>query len=129
VPPQGNTVGTVWDPSDQKSISRRSVVDENFERDVQRAASLSAEDREARMRRWPPMPEQIEVTTTVFVRSPYVVAAVRERANGFCEDCEQPAPFVRNSDGTPYLEVHHVQPLAQDGPDIVENAIATNRKG
>lgn len=46
------------------------------------------------------------------------------RANGYCEGCENPAPFIRPSDGTPYLEVHHIVPLAEDGEDTVENAIA-----
>jgi 5-methylcytosine-specific restriction endonuclease McrA len=124
VPPQGNTVGTLWEVSDQKSMPRQSVVNEDFERQVRRAATLSPEDREVCMRAWSPRPERIEVTSTAFVRNPYVVAIALERANGSCEDCEEPAPFVRKSDGSPYLEVHHVQPLADNGEDTVENAIA-----
>jgi 5-methylcytosine-specific restriction protein A len=99
-------------------------MNEEFEEQVRRAQHLSAEELVVRMRGWPPRPERIEVTSTVFVRNPYVVAAALARANGFCDDCEQPAPFIRQSDGTPYLEVHHVRPLAEDGEDTLENAIA-----
>jgi hypothetical protein len=28
------------------------------------------------------------------------------------------------ANGQPYLEVHHVKPLAEGGPDLVENAVA-----
>jgi 5-methylcytosine-specific restriction protein A len=59
-----------------------------------------------------------------FVRNPDVVAEVRIRANGKCEVCKKAAPFLRRSDGTHYLEVHHVKQLANDGDDTVENALA-----
>jgi 5-methylcytosine-specific restriction protein A len=62
-------------------------------------------------------------STGRFVRDPEVVAWVVRRAKGICEACDKPAPFAR-SDGTPYLEVHHVRSLAEGGPDTVDNAIA-----
>ncbi|MBC8673865.1 HNH endonuclease [Aeromonas hydrophila] len=34
------------------------------------------------------------------------------------------APFNRVSDGTPYLEVHHIQPLANGGEDTIQNTMA-----
>jgi 5-methylcytosine-specific restriction protein A len=47
-------------------------------------------------------------------------AAVRDyvlaRAKGFCEACEQQAPFKRRN-GDPYLEPHHTKRLADRGPD------------
>ena len=58
-----------------------------------------------------------------FVRDPEIVAWVLNEANGVCEACGCDAPFVR-SDGTPYLEVHHVRWLAESGPDTTDNAIA-----
>lgn len=36
----------------------------------------------------------------------------------------QQAPFLRASDQSSYLEVHHKVPLADDGDDTVGNAIA-----
>ncbi len=56
----------------------------------------------------------------VYVRDPRVVAYTQVRANGICELCTRPAPFKR-ADGSPYLETHHVVPLAQNGPDTPEN--------
>lgn len=45
------------------------------------------------------------------------------RANGFCECCTASAPFA-NESGTPYLEVHHLRRLADDGPDVPLNVAA-----
>ncbi|MBO6776271.1 MAG: HNH endonuclease, partial [Marinibacterium sp.] len=58
-----------------------------------------------------------------FVRDPNVIALVLEQAAGSCEACGNKAPFQRD-DGEPYLEVHHVRPLAEGGPDTVDNAVA-----
>lgn len=46
-----------------------------------------------------------------------------QQANGQCENCELPAPF-NGADGLPYLEVHHVRQLADNGTDTVTNAVA-----
>lgn len=62
-------------------------------------------------------------TVALFVRDPAVKAAVLQAAAGHCENCGQPAPFLRE-DGTSYLEVHHVKWLAQGGSDTVSNAVA-----
>ncbi|WP_456386557.1 HNH endonuclease [Profundibacter sp.] len=45
-------------------------------------------------------------------------------ANGICEGCGNNAPFISKKDGTPFLEVHHVKPLAEEGDDTVENTLA-----
>jgi 5-methylcytosine-specific restriction protein A len=47
----------------------------------------------------------------------------RLRANGICEYCNEPAPFV-DIYGLPFLEVHHIRRLADDGPDIPKNVAA-----
>lgn len=47
----------------------------------------------------------------------------RLRADGICECCGKPAPFV-DAYGTPYLEVHHIFRLADDGPDNSVNVAA-----
>lgn len=67
--------------------------------------------------------QQVQVTTPRFVRKPGVCARVRMRAEGQCEACGKPAPF-RDSAANPFLEVHHVRPLADGGPDRDDNAIA-----
>jgi len=69
------------------------------------------------------VPQRVSATTQSFVRDPLVKAWVLENAKGVCESCAQPAPFFLE-DGTPFLEVHHVIPLAEDGPDKITNAVA-----
>jgi hypothetical protein len=64
------------------------------------------------------------ITTSVsFKRDPKVVAFVELRANGICELCGKDAPFIR-ANGDRFLEVHHIRPLSENGPDTVENAAA-----
>lgn len=68
-------------------------------------------------------PESITTITTTFIRDPAVKAWVLKAANGHCEGCGSPAPFI-GMDGLPYLEVHHVMPLSSHGSDKTTNAVA-----
>jgi 5-methylcytosine-specific restriction protein A len=67
-------------------------------------------------------PEQTQTTGKSYVRDPEVRAWVRKQAKGICEGCRQPAPFEK--DGKPFLEVHHIRHLAQEGSDRPSNAVA-----
>jgi 5-methylcytosine-specific restriction protein A len=51
-----------------------------------------------------------------YQRSQTIRAYILARANGKCELCGKPAPFLRKN-GTPYLEPHHTLRLADGGPD------------
>ncbi|MBR8278602.1 HNH endonuclease [Burkholderia cenocepacia] len=95
-----------------------------FDRDVKRALADTSVARRMRLSRSNKKPVKIKAVTEIYVRSADVVAEVLLRANGACERCKEPAPFLRKKDCTPYLEVHHKQRLADDGEDSVENAIA-----
>lgn len=66
---------------------------------------------------------QVMGTATRYVRDPEVIAWVLQQAAGLCECCGLPAPF-KGSDGQPFLEVHHVRPLGERGPDTTDNAVA-----
>lgn len=68
-------------------------------------------------------PKQCSITTVAFLRDPLVKAWVLNNATGVCEACSSSAPFNR-SDGTPYLEVHHLIPLSEGGEDTTGNALA-----
>lgn len=68
-------------------------------------------------------PEKIEEETTRFKRSEYVIAYANKRAMGKCDLCNNPAPF-KKKDGEPYLEVHHIIFLSENGPDTIENVVA-----
>ncbi|MDP9372815.1 MAG: HNH endonuclease [Chloroflexota bacterium] len=68
-------------------------------------------------------PRQVYSNQVVYERDPAVKAWVLQQARGICELCRQPGPFVLPS-GEQYLEVHHVHPLAEGGPDTIQNAVA-----
>ena len=119
-----NTVVPILSKLGFEVLADSTYKTDEFEKAVQ--ASLKDKqgraDRLAKATRSPPM--QDWVLQRAFRRNPDVVAEVLERAAGHCECCKKRAPFPRASDGTPYLEVHHKQTLADDGYDEVENAIA-----
>lgn len=62
-------------------------------------------------------------TTHVYNRNKYIIDYALERAKGFCQLCDQPAPF-KNKIGDPFLEVHHVVPLSKGGTDTYDNVVA-----
>ncbi|MEB7924063.1 HNH endonuclease [Atlantibacter hermannii] len=94
-----------------------------FEEAVEAAAKLPSSTREQILATESKTPVITEVTTRVYKRSPYVVAEVLLRANGKCQSCKRDAPFLKE-DGTPFLEVHHIEWLSKGGEDSVENAVA-----
>ena len=51
-----------------------------------------------------------------YKRAEDVRAYVLARAKGVCEACGKAAPFVR-SNGSPYLEPHHIRRVSDGGPD------------
>lgn len=57
-----------------------------------------------------------EARSNYYKRSEAVREYVLARANGVCECCKGPAPFLR-PDGSPYLEPHHTRRLSDGGPD------------
>ncbi len=92
-----------------------------------KAVTASLKDkagRRKRLARASRVPGQSVVAQFVFLRNPDVVAEVLDRARGYCEACHEKAPFLRASNGSPYLEVHHKITLAEGGEDTVENAVA-----
>jgi 5-methylcytosine-specific restriction protein A len=68
-------------------------------------------------------PKRKSGSATSYERDPRVHAYVLHQARGRCELCMQPAPFV-DATGEPFLEVHHVRPLAAEGSDTPSNAAA-----
>ncbi|MFZ0674953.1 MAG: HNH endonuclease [Methanoregula sp.] len=64
-----------------------------------------------------------EGTTKYYQRRAIVSEYAKRRANGICQLCQHPAPFVdiRNK---PYLEAHHVIWLSRNGDDTPENTAA-----
>lgn len=68
-------------------------------------------------------PKATVVNSMTYSRDPNVVAWVQAEAKGKCEYCKKWGPF-KSSLNERYLEVHHVRPLSDRGPDVVANAVA-----
>ncbi len=68
-------------------------------------------------------PAKEEASTTRRERNSVIAEYVRYRANGICDCCGEPAPFISRS-GKPYLEVHHIKELSAGGEDSIYNTAA-----
>lgn len=104
-------------------IEKRPQID--FQTQVALALKMSASKRAKLLVEVPATPpERIATQVYRFVRNPLVAAERLVIANGICEECHEKAPFNRKKDGSPYLEVHHIEPLSKGGFDLVENTKA-----
>lgn len=68
-------------------------------------------------------PARTYLSKSGYVRSAKVRVWILKNARGICECCNKPAPF-KTKDGTPFLESHHFQFLAQGGKDTISNTVA-----
>lgn len=105
-------------PATAEELTRR------LQRAIEESKRSNPEDRRKRLMSSPTHPEKITVTTTGYRRNPDVIAEALYRASGMCQHCNEPAPFVRAKNNEPYLEVHHILPLAAGGKDTLDNVVA-----
>ncbi len=125
-PVQRSDGGFFWEIEVDAPTERVSEVELQLDLDsaVNESFQLDPKARAARLAGALAQPRRVEVFSYAFIRNPDVIAEVLERAQGICEACSAVAPFIRRSDGTPYLEVHHKTRLADGGEDTVQNAVA-----
>ncbi len=100
------------------------TLDQTFEREIKASTNDSKQRRQERLKQANKKPISTFAQTRIFLRNADVVVEVLQRANGVCDYCDQPAPFLKDSDGQGFLEVHHICPLADNGDDTIENAVA-----
>lgn len=62
-------------------------------------------------------------TADLFEPDTIVAEYAKRNANGTCQLCGLPAPFSDHQ-GEPYLEAHHIVPLAEGGADEITNVVA-----
>ena len=105
----------------EKTIIKDQLYEE-FEKSVSQSSTDNDESRKIRLANAPKVPEKVQTISYDYRRNPDVVAAVLKRANGKCELCHLDAPFLKASDSSPYLEVHHWVLLSEGGEDTVDNA-------
>jgi len=103
---------------------QKTSVNAQFQHLVGESSKLSGSARRKLLPKAGHKPSTSVVKTIVYNRSEHVVAERLAMAKGKCEHCRQPAPFIKKSNGQPYLEVHHEKRLADGGEDTVENARA-----
>ncbi|MFY8351483.1 HNH endonuclease [Pseudoalteromonas sp. SSM20] len=115
----------VFDPKlFQVSLQSYSSLEESLEKQIAKALKSTSSERKERIKLSNGKPKRVNVVTTYYIRDPDVIVETLVRANGICEKCKNKAPFVRKKDKSPYLEVHHIIPLAEGGDDLLENTIA-----
>lgn len=114
----------VYDVGDMLVLPTEPINDfeDLLEKAVRRSEDSSFEERQRRLAAAEQFPEKIQLLSTGYRRNPDVIVEVLRRASGVCEVCRNPAPFLRRSDGTPFLEVHHWKALCDGGEDTVDNA-------
>ena len=95
-------------PGDEEEAPPTDLTEHSLE-DLRRAAYEAAEETQRKTATG-------DARKSYYLRSAVVKAYVLRQANGVCESCSLPAPFLRK-DGTPYLEPHHTKRLADGGPD------------
>jgi hypothetical protein len=88
------------------------------------AATADAEDLLERARKAKGKPAKQSKTVSDFKRNVAVVAGALARADGSCEMPNCMVALFQKDDGTTFLEVHHIIPLAEDGNDELANAAA-----
>ena len=88
-----------------------------------KASRLSREQLEEKVSRARSTPGERTVTSKQYERDPYVSQLTKLRANGRCDLCEQPAPFL-DKNSNPYLETHHIEWLSKGGKDTLDNTVA-----
>jgi 5-methylcytosine-specific restriction enzyme A len=104
-------------------ILERDLIEKKEETIRKNAHKLSLEELEFKAKYSQKESGKREVVTGVYERNQLVIEYAKRVAKGVCQLCDKPAPFT-NLDGEPYLETHHIFPLAEGGPDTIENVIA-----
>lgn len=130
-PLKARTRSGLWSPVREQyewlgtsTVAVKDDIDASLQSEVLKSLNDSSVARQERLAAAAKLPESIQVISRAFRRNPDVIAEVLVRANGTCEECLAPAPFIRTANNTPYLEVHHRKMLSAGGEDTVTNAAA-----
>lgn len=106
-----------------KPVIEEEIIQKKEEYQQKKAIKLSNSDLEEKARHSRKIVGIREVKATRYERNPYVGEHAKRRAEGLCQLCGKPAPFV-DKNGSPYLETHHIQWLSRGGEDSIENTVA-----
>jgi 5-methylcytosine-specific restriction protein A len=104
-------------------INIQKLIDEEVE-EIAKSKKDTSEARRKRIQSAQKRPVRLRVYSYTYRRNPDVVAEALFRADGICESCGNTAPFTRASDSSPFLEVHHINGVANGGDDTLDNVLA-----
>jgi 5-methylcytosine-specific restriction endonuclease McrA len=93
-----------------------------FDQAVEEAEELSDETLIERIRSCKPKPPRL-TSGKYYYRDPHLAVLVKRLADGICDLCKEPAPFI-NKSGQPYLESHHIVFLSIGGRDKLTNCVS-----
>ena len=97
---------------------------QELEKEIENARQLNKEERLEKSAKYENLPKKIVTQSFDYQRNPFVIIDALERAKGICEKCNRKAPFLRDKDNSPYLEIHHKLPLSEGGEDTLDNVVA-----
>jgi predicted HNH restriction endonuclease len=99
---------------------------ENLKKQTEALTQCSMEELDAKLAKNPPVkkPRRLVATSSTFERDARVRAKAIIRANHRCEVPGCTWTGFHKPDRMPFIEVHHIQPLAEGGEDTPENAVA-----
>jgi hypothetical protein len=69
-------------------------------------------------------PPRRSVSSLVFLRDSLVVVLRKKLSNGHCEVPNCMNHHFETDAGENFVEIHHIQPLSEGGPDRIENTVA-----
>ncbi len=101
------------------------VWEKNIKNIEKQVRKLSDSEIEEKLLKTELHPKKIarRVETKQIKRNPIVIEKTIRRAKNRCDLCEKEAPFYKKNK-EPFLEVHHLIRLADDGPDHIYNTVA-----
>lgn len=99
------------------------IIKKEFEDAVQKASNKSLSQLKKAAEKKSSQAMQTIIQTKVYHRDPIIAAYTKKRANGYCQLCENEAPFI-DMNGEPYLECHHLDWLSKGGKDSIDNCVA-----
>ncbi len=114
----------VIDDAGKAAIIDEKILRSNYEKKERIAQKLSNDDLKKRAEE--SQSEKISTRKTVsqtYERNPFVSEFAKRRANGICQLCDKPAPFI-NKKGEGFLETHHIDWLSNGGADTIRNTVA-----
>jgi len=93
-----------------------------FDQAIEKAEQLSEQTLLERIRSRKPKPPRL-TSGKYYYRDPHLAVLVKRLAEGICDLCGEPAPFV-NKSGQPYLESHHIIFLSRGGMEKLANCVS-----